>query len=143
MIRSLSLRLRPGRAYDGPVAFVDGNGHPPLRAGYYALSSDGRSLLRPPVRLCAVTHEDGSHHYEVVRKSGSHQRPFAGAIVPPARVVEMEMHGEGEADVGTGADPRSVCGACGGECDHVVDPRPDVDVYRCRACGLSQEYARD
>lgn len=145
MIRSLSLRLRPGLRYDGPAAYVDGLGHPPLRAGYYALSADGKSLLHPAVRLCAVTSEDGSHHYEVVRKADPHQRPFPGRIVPPARVVELEFEGEGEAEVGVGdpVEPGTVCGACGTPCDELVGERDDVRVFRCRNCGQQQEFARE
>jgi hypothetical protein len=129
MLRSLLLRSRPeGQRYDGPATYVDGNGHPAIRAGYYAMTRDGRKLRRPYVRLCAVTHADGSHHYEIVRKSGSHQRPFAGPVAAAPRTVELELEAEGHGDVAPAApvdtndrcprcDTRMIEGACP-ECGH-------------------------
>lgn len=146
MIRSLLLRARPGRVHDGPVSFVDGNGNPPLRAGYYALSADGKNLLRPYVRLCAVTHEDGSHHYEVVRKKAPHQRPFPGKIVLPARIVDLELEAEGSAEVGLIAPapehaPGITCASCQGTLNEQIASGPETKRYRCLECGAEQEFA--
>jgi hypothetical protein len=88
-------RLRPGQSYDGPAAYVDGNGQGDPKHGFYALTDDGKALRRPLVRLTAVALSDGSHSYEIARKGDPpHRRE--GNVVP------LEFAGEGKASLELG-----------------------------------------
>jgi hypothetical protein len=90
------LRLRPGQPYDGPAAYVDGNGQGDPRHGFYALQPDGKALRRPLIRLTSVTQPDGSHSYEIARRGDPPHRS-EGNVVP------LEFAGEGRASLDIGA----------------------------------------
>lgn len=89
--------------YDGPSAYIDAD-EAALRGivpGHYALTPDGKSLLRRglrkrPVRLVMVDDapgnaQDGACHLEIAKKGD----PIARA----GRIVGLEFHGEGKATV--------------------------------------------
>ena len=86
---------RPGSRYFGPVAYCDDYslvGRP----GYYALTSDGKAVRKPLLRLVYVDDapgdpDDPSGHYEVAGPKDPVQRP--------GRIVALRADLEGSAGV--------------------------------------------
>lgn len=98
------LKPRPGKVWDDPAAIFDDDSvdH---RHGAYALTPDGRSLLRvlgSPVRLVTVVHPDGDHHYEIARRGESPVRHDDDYTAVDGDTVEFEPEAvDAEASVGS------------------------------------------
>lgn len=93
-------RMKVGAKYTGPMAIFDGEEVDRLH-GFYALTKDGKSLLKQngkPVRLMHVDRapedpDDGSQEFRV-----------AGKDDPPSRrgnVVGFESNSAGQAEAGS------------------------------------------
>lgn len=83
-----------GERYEGPAAWCDGP-EVGFARGPYALTADGKDLLRPLVRLVMVDDapgdpDDGACHYEI---AGPNDYPQKG------RPVALEARLEGRAEV--------------------------------------------
>lgn len=82
---------RQGQPYDGPACWCDDYQAVP-RPGFYALSEDGRSILKEYPLVCVDdapgNPDDGSTHYEY---AGPDDNPYrlAGA---PQNIVPLEAH---------------------------------------------------
>lgn len=78
--------------FRGHVAWVNEGGQGVPESGFYALTSDGKSLARPLRRLVAVQHRFSSkHHYRDARPD-EHSPP-------PGRIVDLEYVGLSKGDI--------------------------------------------
>lgn len=88
----------PGTVYEGPACYV--NDYEAVeRPGFYALTDDGKDLLRPLIRLVMVDDapndpDNGHCHLEVAYANDGPQKTNRNVpITPrPEAVVEMEAH---------------------------------------------------
>jgi hypothetical protein len=91
-------RRRKGLAYDGPAAWSDDYGLVP-RPGYYALTPDGKTVLRDVPLVCVDDApgdvNDGSCHYEHAGPDDVPQRQATGEEILMRRVVSLDVEALG------------------------------------------------
>lgn len=83
---------RAGQPYDGPACWCDDYMAVP-RPGFYALSEDGRDILKEYPLVCVDDApgdpEDGSCHYEY---AGPDDNPYRHNPDVPLKIVSIEAH---------------------------------------------------
>lgn len=90
-------RLKPGDEWRGPRAWTTDFPDTVPCPGFYALTPDGSTFLRPLVRLIQIDlvpgdPEDGSEKFIVAG-------PKDRAQVPGDQLVNVELHAEGKSSV--------------------------------------------